>query len=883
MRYESGYKWFWVGIVSMVVLTSFGKASCHDNKDSRPADLWRYYQHGIADLCAVPVDMISMFGAGQNPANWLNPANLINTPYVESDEAAFEISGYKSSFPFGNPMDIDMNAARGNTIRIYAWAMQNSGAAVITFTVKNAGGSTLLSDSITWLSTNCEAAATRPWYCDYKELTIPGDAAGIYVTLHNNPTGASGRNGTSGFSRFSWELVTSVNTYTDNQKQDPWTGAKYLPDGSLDTPLYRLFGQEHLRWGGTNYTQYPWNFWRGPEIDCPGVTHDMTTKQGIEDWYLTVTPYNTEERNHGVMYLASRYQYGLLYGTLPPMEPGWASHIADVILADQHPVTGYWGNAIYPSGSMAITFHFLEGLFNYYSHPRSDRADSTNPMRYWGPGYENVPRPVDLINTTHSLQSTYVNDEGQSVYAAWPRKTYHWTTNPNSSTSDGLRDKCWLPATANAIQILSQGSRWLSEPLKTENYNRIKSGVHYALKYNVLPDGTWQDSDASGGTSAMWAAEWIIEYSDYLERRIVPEIAAPDAGLSYEQGHWSVKWNEPYGEQNSLRIYSVAAGSDAASLNESNLVGIIQRYGDRAHNMDPLLTVKIKMNMSGHNYMDWKIGMVNWPLAYTDNGADIHMPSSSVEDRDIYVTAATWYGEESIPVLLEKEGIQGSSLEWNPGGEGMIAAVASSVYSSSIGPLLPDYVANGAGMNDRNTHRNDWEPIHWLCSFGDSTAAWIQFEFDQVYNLETMQVWNYNHVYTGGSATNRGMRTVRITYSNDGSNYSELGVFEFAQATGESDYASNTEVNFTGVPAKYVKLAVAVIDPENPQHNWGDPIFTGLSEVRFRRSAVCGDPGTVYLPGDLNEDCYVDFKDLAIFASHWLTCTDPANRDCEPY
>jgi hypothetical protein len=37
----------------------------------------------------------------------------------------------------------------------------------------------------------------------------------------------------------------------------------------------------------------------------------------------------------------------------------------------------------------------------------------------------------------------------------------------------------------------------------------------------------------------------------------------------------------------------------------------------------------------------------------------------------------------------------------------------------------------------------------------------------------------------------------------------------------------------------------------------------------------CGDLGTIYLPGDVNKDCKVDFKDFAEFADEWLGSTDP--------
>jgi hypothetical protein len=42
----------------------------------------------------------------------------------------------------------------------------------------------------------------------------------------------------------------------------------------------------------------------------------------------------------------------------------------------------------------------------------------------------------------------------------------------------------------------------------------------------------------------------------------------------------------------------------------------------------------------------------------------------------------------------------------------------------------------------------------------------------------------------------------------------------------------------------------------------------------------CGDLGTIYLPGDLNKDCKVDFKDFAEFANQWLGSTDPNDGGC---
>jgi hypothetical protein len=38
--------------------------------------------------------------------------------------------------------------------------------------------------------------------------------------------------------------------------------------------------------------------------------------------------------------------------------------------------------------------------------------------------------------------------------------------------------------------------------------------------------------------------------------------------------------------------------------------------------------------------------------------------------------------------------------------------------------------------------------------------------------------------------------------------------------------------------------------------------------------------GTSYLPGDVNKDCYVNFKDFALMAENWLKCNDVFNSNC---
>ncbi|MCU0917581.1 MAG: discoidin domain-containing protein, partial [Planctomycetes bacterium] len=101
---------------------------------------------------------------------------------------------------------------------------------------------------------------------------------------------------------------------------------------------------------------------------------------------------------------------------------------------------------------------------------------------------------------------------------------------------------------------------------------------------------------------------------------------------------------------------------------------------------------------------------------------------------------------------------------------------------------------------------------------------WIQYEFDRVYRLYDLKVWNSNQLIE--SFLGFGAKAVTVEYSVDGSTWTALAnVPEFAKASGNPDYAANTTVVFGGVEAKFVKLTIDT--------SWGGMPVAGLSEVRF--------------------------------------------------
>jgi hypothetical protein len=101
---------------------------------------------------------------------------------------------------------------------------------------------------------------------------------------------------------------------------------------------------------------------------------------------------------------------------------------------------------------------------------------------------------------------------------------------------------------------------------------------------------------------------------------------------------------------------------------------------------------------------------------------------------------------------------------------------------------------------------------------------WVQYEFDKVYKLYEMWVWNFNQAFE--AIVGFGLKDVTIEYSVDGTEWAVLaGVPEFARAPAAPGYAHNTVVDFGGVTAKYVKLTA--------NDNWGFLTQYGLGEVRF--------------------------------------------------
>jgi len=149
-----------------------------------------------------------------------------------------------------------------------------------------------------------------------------------------------------------------------------------------------------------------------------------------------------------------------------------------------------------------------------------------------------------------------------------------------------------------------------------------------------------------------------------------------------------------------------------------------------------------------------------------------------------------------------------------------ISGVTATASSAQAGMSAQNTV-NGSGLNGLDQHSTDAMQM-WMAT--DAKPHWIQFQFDEVYRLHEMWVWNSNQVVE--SFVGFGARNVTVEYSTDGQIWTTLnGVPEFARGTGLPTYTANTTVSFGGVQAKYVRLTINT--------TWGVTPQASLSEVRF--------------------------------------------------
>ncbi len=151
-----------------------------------------------------------------------------------------------------------------------------------------------------------------------------------------------------------------------------------------------------------------------------------------------------------------------------------------------------------------------------------------------------------------------------------------------------------------------------------------------------------------------------------------------------------------------------------------------------------------------------------------------------------------------------------------------IANVIATSNGASDEVSTPQRTVDGSGINAADEASIKATDM-WLAYPPAEGTLYIQYEFDSLYKLHEMLVWNYNVQFE--PILGFGLKDVTVAYSENGTDWTALGDVEFARATATTTYTANTIVSFGGVAARYVRL--------NVNSGYGLMGQYGLSEVRF--------------------------------------------------
>jgi hypothetical protein len=316
------------------------------------------------------------------------------------------------------------------------------------------------------------------------------------------------------------------------------------------------------------------------------------------------------------------------------------------------------------------------------------------------------------------------------------------------------------------IDELSQGTAlarltWLSTPVLFKNN---KAYTHYELMFTELRDRAAANSMQIGEVELL--SDGSTAGGASAPNPAADTIDVPrDIVLGWDAGLTAASRN----------VYFSTRFDDVNDASVNSPLGALASQGQTATSYDAGI-----LNF-GQTYY-WRIDEVN--------GA----PDRTVFRGDVWNFTVE-------PKALPVESVTATASGANPGME-------------------PEKTVDGSGLNAMDQH-SDQATDMWMTTTADS---WIQYDFDKVYKLHELLVWNSNQAIE--AFIGFGVKEISVEYSADGETWSALaGVAVLNQATGLTTYEANSAVPLDGIMAKSVKLSVVSAFNSTGQ--------SGLAEVRF--------------------------------------------------
>ncbi len=344
--------------------------------------------------------------------------------------------------------------------------------------------------------------------------------------------------------------------------------------------------------------------------------------------------------------------------------------------------------------------------------------------------------------------------------------------------------------------FLTRSAKDLGDPGKDDYYGWGRLDARAALdmvlaeRADLNNDGTVNEQDLARfneyietnnllGDIAPPKRDGVVDFRDWMAfAEYIPDMRSPRADAADVPRDVILRWiGSPLAER--YDVYFGTSREDVADANRATPLGVLVSEGQDANTYGP------EGLLAFDETYYWRIDEV---------GA---APESAIFE------GVTWsFTTEPYAYVLEH--------------------VTATTNGTSQPDQDPQNTVNGSGLNTEGGHSTDTSAM-WLAAQSGAEPLYIQHEFDHVYRLHEMQVWNHNGQYELNVGF--GFKDVTVECSLDGTDWMALGEVQFAQATGMRDYAANTVIDFTGVAAQFVRLTV--------NSGYGTYGQYGLSEVRF--------------------------------------------------
>ncbi len=145
---------------------------------------------------------------------------------------------------------------------------------------------------------------------------------------------------------------------------------------------------------------------------------------------------------------------------------------------------------------------------------------------------------------------------------------------------------------------------------------------------------------------------------------------------------------------------------------------------------------------------------------------------------------------------------------------------ATASIPTSEGSGGPEATVNGSGLTDGKHGVSD--STMWAGVGVEGEPSWLQYDFDRVYKLYGIHVWNYNGLYE--PYLGFGLKDVTIEYAVEPNEWMALGDFALGRGTGKNTYAGQT-IDLDGLAARSIRVVI-----NSTQFGGSQP---GLAEIQF--------------------------------------------------